>query len=554
MATVKQNEPSPERPLTPVEAPHLSKRECCYVETLCGRRGGKAATSRSNQPVAPTIPRHPPAPYRISAAQGDKASGMRTSEQRPKNENGRLEREWLESERRAQSKAMYAIYEQQWSRLATMNELRWDSFPWPTPTMPSTPVEITAAAIRGYILSPDFPESIPPRPLTVRVDEYIQRWHPNRLGRGLLLRLSKPQGDGVGGCVGGDHWPQGYPKGGDTKEAGGAIGVGGDSWGVVGMMIGLVRFIIGPVAVRGGGWGDSRAFSVLRSRSVSARSAVSNAKKAAEWKVTKLGGPALNICNITASTEKSWAQRQTESTNKQGELPPGARATGSPQARPRRVGRRPGFRHGRAPVGGQALGRVVAAVKAADVYVIHDLSPFNSAVDACCKRNGNTRSAIWTYDIYPGHSILIQSGSIAISTFWVPVILRKVFIESIAKPGLQIHSTRRLVPTNGRIRIWHRFSHLNPCKPSEETSALWREAQGKTPGPPQRAPDTAEHDDGFGDWPVAPTVWQPIMPPFGALRPTQSTHAANGTEFPLLFAGTSKHTTYPKGFYTSNNR
>ncbi|KAF8881241.1 hypothetical protein BD779DRAFT_1675549 [Infundibulicybe gibba] len=101
----------------------------------------------------------------------------------------RRERERLEEERRTQTKAMYAIHDRQWSRLTIMSELRWDSFPWPTLDMPSTPVEITAAAIRGYILSPDFTENTPPRPVTARLDEYIQRWHPNHLSRGLLAKV-----------------------------------------------------------------------------------------------------------------------------------------------------------------------------------------------------------------------------------------------------------------------------------------------------------------------------------------------------------------------------
>ncbi|KAF8881240.1 hypothetical protein BD779DRAFT_1391336, partial [Infundibulicybe gibba] len=87
----------------------------------------------------------------------------------------------------------------QWSRLTTMNELRWDSFPWPTPTMPSTPAEITAAAIRGYILSPDFPERTPTRPITTRdrVREHLRQWHPDRFETKFLGRVVRSEQETV---------------------------------------------------------------------------------------------------------------------------------------------------------------------------------------------------------------------------------------------------------------------------------------------------------------------------------------------------------------------
>ncbi|KAF8881244.1 hypothetical protein BD779DRAFT_1025484 [Infundibulicybe gibba] len=133
---------------------------------------------------------------------GDRAGGMRSERAEVQGQDQqtmhssdswepdpfREECKRLESERRAQTMEMYATYERQWSRLATMDELRWDSFPWPTPTMPSTPVEITASAVRKYILSPDFPG--PPLPITERVDEYIQRWHPDQFGGGLFAKVA----------------------------------------------------------------------------------------------------------------------------------------------------------------------------------------------------------------------------------------------------------------------------------------------------------------------------------------------------------------------------
>ncbi|KAF8881248.1 hypothetical protein BD779DRAFT_1445686 [Infundibulicybe gibba] len=92
---------------------------------------------------------------------------------------------------------LFDTHERQWTRLATLDELRWESFPWPMLKKPSVPEEITSVAISAYILSPHYPEKDKSRPTKDRIKEHIRRWHPDRFETKLLPKVAEDEKEKV---------------------------------------------------------------------------------------------------------------------------------------------------------------------------------------------------------------------------------------------------------------------------------------------------------------------------------------------------------------------
>ncbi|KAK7467608.1 hypothetical protein VKT23_004661 [Stygiomarasmius scandens] len=108
-------------------------------------------------------------------------------------EQDRLERERLNRAAKTMTKedviAMFEHHERLWQRMGTIDELRWDHFPWPMFKRPASPEEITFTAISAYILSPHYPEKDKSRPEKDRIKEHIRRWHPDRFETKMLPKV-----------------------------------------------------------------------------------------------------------------------------------------------------------------------------------------------------------------------------------------------------------------------------------------------------------------------------------------------------------------------------
>jgi hypothetical protein len=108
---------------------------------------------------------------------------------RKQQERFRREQELLERETRAKAGKilsqeeviqLFETHERQWSKLATHDELRWHTFPWPMLNEPFIPDDITSGAINSYILSPYYPEKGKSKSTKDRIKEHMRRWHPDR--------------------------------------------------------------------------------------------------------------------------------------------------------------------------------------------------------------------------------------------------------------------------------------------------------------------------------------------------------------------------------------
>ncbi|KAL4264702.1 hypothetical protein AB1N83_005378 [Pleurotus pulmonarius] len=115
---------------------------------------------------------------------------------RKQQEAFRKEQERIEMERQARQGRiltkdevlrLFQTHETQWSRLTTLEELTWDSFPWPMLKKPVSSEEITPAAVSAYVLSPYYPDKT--KSDKDRIKEYIRRWHPDRFETKYLVRV-----------------------------------------------------------------------------------------------------------------------------------------------------------------------------------------------------------------------------------------------------------------------------------------------------------------------------------------------------------------------------
>ncbi|KAJ8691928.1 hypothetical protein PTI98_011447 [Pleurotus ostreatus] len=161
-----------------------------------GSRPAPAPTSTPKP--TPSTPRSTSTPSASPSTPISEAEwARRQAEQaRKQQEAFRKEQERIEMERQARQgriltkdevHRLFQTHETQWSRLTTLEELTWDSFPWPMLKKPVSSEEITPAAVSAYVLSPHYPDKT--KSDKDRIKEYIRRWHPDRFETKYLVRV-----------------------------------------------------------------------------------------------------------------------------------------------------------------------------------------------------------------------------------------------------------------------------------------------------------------------------------------------------------------------------
>ncbi|KAI6007885.1 hypothetical protein EDC04DRAFT_2582550 [Pisolithus marmoratus] len=76
----------------------------------------------------------------------------------------------------------FEAHRRQWEKIQSRESLIWEDFPWPMFKSPSSPEDLTTAAIHGYMLSPFHSQDKSQRD---RIKELIKRWHPDRFNHVL---------------------------------------------------------------------------------------------------------------------------------------------------------------------------------------------------------------------------------------------------------------------------------------------------------------------------------------------------------------------------------
>lgn len=124
---------------------------------------------------------------------------------RKQQEQFRREQERKERERQARTSkslnereivALFAEHDRQWARIKTLNDLGWDSFPWPMFKKPTEPEELTSVAIGAYVLSPHHPTD-KSKAARDRVKDHIKKWHPDRFDTKLLRKVREEEREKV---------------------------------------------------------------------------------------------------------------------------------------------------------------------------------------------------------------------------------------------------------------------------------------------------------------------------------------------------------------------
>lgn len=77
-------------------------------------------------------------------------------------------------------------HERRWTKLATLDVLSWNTFPWPMLKMPDSPEELTTIAISAFVLSPYHTSE---KSSKDRIKEHIRRWHPDRFETKYLPKV-----------------------------------------------------------------------------------------------------------------------------------------------------------------------------------------------------------------------------------------------------------------------------------------------------------------------------------------------------------------------------
>lgn len=163
-----------------------------------GSRPTPTPAPASTPKPAPSTPRSTSTPSASPSTPVSEAEwARRQAEQaRKQQEAFRKEQERIEMERQARQgriltkdevHRLFQTHETQWSRLTTLEELTWDSFPWPMLKKPVSSEEITPAAVSAYVLSPHYPDKA--KSDKDRIKEYIRRWHPDRFETKYLVRV-----------------------------------------------------------------------------------------------------------------------------------------------------------------------------------------------------------------------------------------------------------------------------------------------------------------------------------------------------------------------------
>ncbi|KAH9855619.1 hypothetical protein C2E23DRAFT_723866 [Lenzites betulinus] len=89
---------------------------------------------------------------------------------------------------------LFDDHERRWARLANMDILGWQSFPWPMLKPPKDPEQITYAEVQAYVLSPHHPGE---KTSKERIKDHLRKWHPDRFETKLLPKVREEERETV---------------------------------------------------------------------------------------------------------------------------------------------------------------------------------------------------------------------------------------------------------------------------------------------------------------------------------------------------------------------
>jgi len=144
-------------------------------------------------------------PYQTTSISPEEWEKRQQEHARRQQEQFRREQERKERERQARSSktlgereivALFAEHDRQWARLKSLDDLGWDSFPWPMFKKPTEPEELTGVAIGAYVLSPHHPTD-KSKAARDRVKDHIKKWHPDRFETKLLRNVREEEKEKV---------------------------------------------------------------------------------------------------------------------------------------------------------------------------------------------------------------------------------------------------------------------------------------------------------------------------------------------------------------------
>jgi hypothetical protein len=144
-------------------------------------------------------------PYQSTSMSPEEWEKRQQDHARRQQEQFRREQERKERERQARTSktlnekeivALFAEHDRQWARLKSLDDLGWDSFPWPMFKKPTEPEELTSVAIGAYVLSPHHPTD-KSKAARDRVKDHIKKWHPDRFETKLLRKVREEERERV---------------------------------------------------------------------------------------------------------------------------------------------------------------------------------------------------------------------------------------------------------------------------------------------------------------------------------------------------------------------
>ncbi|RDB27545.1 hypothetical protein Hypma_003819 [Hypsizygus marmoreus] len=185
-------------------SPWASQARSTSTSSTAGQTASSTSKPRSGS-MGSTLPTNPspnPPPPR------DENEWRRRQEEQfiRQQEQFRREQERLEAARQAKEAgkiltkedviAVYERHERLWQDVIPKeDELRWRQFPWPMFKAPSSPEDITFAAINAYMQSPHYPEKDKARTQKDRLKDQIKRWHPDRFDTKVLPKVIEGERD-----------------------------------------------------------------------------------------------------------------------------------------------------------------------------------------------------------------------------------------------------------------------------------------------------------------------------------------------------------------------
>ncbi|KIJ61473.1 hypothetical protein HYDPIDRAFT_96507 [Hydnomerulius pinastri MD-312] len=85
---------------------------------------------------------------------------------------------------------LFEAHQNQWEKIRNVEVLVWEDFPWPMFKQPSSPEDLTTAAVQAYVL---YPHQRAQR----EIREDIRKWHPDRFNPRYLSRIKESEKEKV---------------------------------------------------------------------------------------------------------------------------------------------------------------------------------------------------------------------------------------------------------------------------------------------------------------------------------------------------------------------